>query len=93
LQPLRRRLHFLQHAINPKPNAEFFIQRFQMNIACAGTVCLDQQHGHEADNWRIGFIDCGRFGAIAKFQTQIDVFSNFFLQDIRCFIGRAVVFN
>ena len=64
-----------------------------MNIARAGTVRLDQQHGYQPDNRGICFIDCGSFGAVAKFQIQINVFSNFFLQDIRRFIGRALVFD
>ena len=93
LQTLRWRLHFLQHAVNPKSDAKFFVQRFEMNIARASAVRLDQQHGYEPDNRRICFIDCGSFCAIAKFQTQIDVFPNFFLEDVRRFVGRAVVFD
>ena len=64
-----------------------------MNIARAGTVRLDQQHGYEPDNRRICFIKRRRFRAIAKLQTEIDVFSNFFLNDVRCFVGRSVVFD
>ena len=64
-----------------------------MDIARASPVRLDQQHGYEPDNRRVCFIDCHRFRAIAKFQTQIDVFSNFFLQDVRRFVGGAVVLD
>ena len=64
-----------------------------MNIAGAGTVRLDQQHGYQPDNRRVCFIDCGRFRAFTKFQAKVNVFSNFLLQDVRCFVGRAVVFD
>ena len=42
LQALGRRLHFLQHAVNAKPDAEFFIERLQMNVARARAMRLDQ---------------------------------------------------
>ena len=35
----------------------------------------------------------GRFPAIANFQSEIDVFADFFLQDIGCFVGSPVVFD
>ena len=86
-------MHLLQNAIDPETDAKLLVQRFEMNIACASAVRLDQQHGDKTDNWRVGFIDCGRFRAITNFQSEIDVVSDFFLQDVGCFVRRPVVFD
>ena len=54
LQTLGWRLHFLQHTIDPKTNAEFFIERFEMNIARTHSVGLDQQHRDQANDRSVG---------------------------------------
>src|SRR5256885_14064545 len=36
LQTLWRRLHFLKNTIDPEPDTEFLVERFEMNIARAG---------------------------------------------------------
>ena len=38
LETLRRRLHFLQHAVDPKSDAKFLVQRFEVNVARAGAM-------------------------------------------------------
>ena len=93
LQALGRRLHFLQHAVNAKPDAEFFIERLQMNVARARAMRLDQQHRHQANNRCFDFIHAHGIGAITDFQAQIDIFSNSLLEDIGSFIRRAVIFD
>jgi type IV pilus assembly protein PilC len=39
---LGRILHFLQYAVNAKPDAEFFIERLQMNVARARAMGLNK---------------------------------------------------
>src|SRR5437868_6718971 len=44
LQTLRRRLHFLENAVDAKTDTEFFVERLEMNVAGTKLVCLDDQH-------------------------------------------------
>ena len=69
---LRRRLHFLQHAVDPEADAKSFLQRLEMNVARAEHVRLEQEHRDHADDRRVCFIDWARFRPIANFQTKID---------------------
>src|SRR2546426_2680694 len=55
-----------------RSDAEFFVQRFEMNIARASAVRFDQQHGYEPDNRRICFIECGSFCAIDRKSTRLN---------------------
>ena len=64
-----------------------------MNVARSRAMRLDQQHRDQPDNRRIRFISGNRFRAIANFQSEIDVFADSFLQDVRCFVGRPVIFD
>ena len=41
LQTFWRRLHFLQDAVDPEPDAKFLVERFEMNIARPGAMRLD----------------------------------------------------
>ena len=42
LQFLRRRLHFLEHAVDAETNAELFVERFEMNVAGADVMRFEQ---------------------------------------------------
>ena len=56
LQPLRRRLHFLEHAVDAKADAEFFVERLEVNVAGAEPMRLDQEHRDHANDRRIGLV-------------------------------------
>ena len=60
LQSLRRRLHFLENAVDAKTDAKFFVERLEMNIARAELVRFDQKHRDHANDRRIRFIACGQ---------------------------------
>ena len=64
-----------------------------MNIARPCAVGLDHQHRHEANNWCVSFIDSRCFRAVADFQAKIDIFSDFFLQNVRGFVSGAIIFD
>ncbi len=73
LQSFRRRLHFLEDAIDAKAHAEFFVERLEMNVARAEPMRLDQEHRDEADDRRVGFVAGIELAALRDLQTEIDV--------------------
>src|SRR5437870_12201198 len=93
LQTFRRRLHFLEDTVDAKTNAEFFIERLEMNITRTELVRLDDQHRDQPDYRRVRFIDGDGLGAIADLEAEIDFITNLMLQDVSRFLGRAVVFD
>ncbi len=64
-----------------------------MNIARAQAVGLDQQHRDHTNDRSICFIASNCFRAVANFETKIDIYPDFFLQDVRGFVGRAVILD
>src|SRR3984893_2889623 len=93
LQTLRRRLHFLQHAVDAKTDTEFLVERLEMNVTRAYAMRFGQQHRYHADNGRIRFIAFRRGRAVADFQIEIDIFADFLLKDVGGFVGGAVVLD
>ena len=93
MQAFGWRLHFLHYAVDPKTDAKFLIHRFEVNIARAQAVGLDQQHRDHPNDGSICFIACNWFRAVADFETKIDICPDFFLQHVRGFVGRAVVLD
>src|SRR6266513_117024 len=93
LQTLRRRLHFLENAVDAKTDAELFVERLEMNIARTEFVRFDDQHRNQPDDGRIRFIDSDCFGAIANLETEIDFITNLMLEDVSRFLSRAVIFD
>ena len=53
LQLLRRRLHFLQHAVNAVAQAKFFPQRFQVNVRRAQLERVHDDLVHQPDERRV----------------------------------------
>src|SRR5437762_4304443 len=93
LQTLGRRLHFLQHTVDAKTNAELLVERLEMNIARTQLMRFDDQHRNQPDDGRVRFIDRDGLGAIADLEAEIDFITNLMLQDVSRFLGRAVVFD
>jgi hypothetical protein len=54
LQPFRRRLHFLHHAVNAVAQAESFFQRLQVDVRCAQLEGVHDDLVHQPDERRIG---------------------------------------
>src|SRR5207237_3399929 len=76
LQTLRRRLHFLENAVDAKTNAKLFVERLEMNIARAELVRFDDQHRDQSYDGRVRFIGRDGFGAIADLEAKIDFITN-----------------
>ncbi len=93
LQAFRRRLHFLEDAIDAKAHAEFFVERLEMNVARAEAMRLDQEHGDEADDRRVGFVAGIELSALRDLHSEIGVVAQPSLQDVGSFVGGAVVFD
>ncbi len=67
LQPLRRIVHFLQHAVDAVPHAQPLLQRLDVNIARPVAVRLHDDQAHQLDDRRVGI----RFGDLSSFVSAV----------------------
>ena len=93
LQTLRWRLHFLQDAIDAEADAEFFLERLEMNVAGAEAMRFDQKHRDHANDGRVRFIASGQLAAFGDLEADFDLAAEAFLQNVRRLIRRAVIFD
>ena len=93
MQSLRRRLHFLKHAVDPEPDAKFLIERLEVNVAGAEPMRFDQQHRDQANDRRVRFVGLADVAAFRDLQAEIDVVADLLRQDVGRFVGRAVIFD
>ena len=72
LQAFRRRLHFLEDAIDAKADAEFLLERLEVNVARAEAMRLDQEHRDHPDDRRVGFVAGIELSALGDLDSKIE---------------------
>ena len=93
LQTFRRRLHFLEHAVDAEADAEFFVERLEMNVAGARAMGFDQQHRNHADDRRVRFVGRASASPSSRSRDRDRHLRRSFPEDVGGFIGRAVIFD
>ncbi len=93
LQFLRRRLHFLEHAVDPEPDAKTFLERLEMDVARAELVRLEQEHRDHPDDRRVAALAFRQLGALGDVEFLDRGIADFFAQDIDRFLCAAVILD
>ena len=93
LQLLRRRLHFLEHAIDAETDAETFLERFEMDVARTELVRFEQEHRHHAHDRRVAPLAFRHLGACGDVEFLDRGVADLFPQNIDRFFGAAVIFD
>jgi hypothetical protein len=93
LQFLRRRLHLVEHAIDPETDPETFLERLEVDVARADFVRFDEEERDEPDDRRvaaIAFRKFGPFGDIDFLQRRV---ADLLAQDVDGFLRTAVILD